>query len=139
MVEEQLGCLGVRFGAGRTVVACRAAMPAAGATSARLPGTAALAGGRGLGGGQLLYGLALGIENGNEMGYRQAVTPDALQGRMNTTMRSVNRAMVVFGAPLGGVVADTLGYRPALWIGAGGVRRGQRRARALPVPARPAR
>jgi predicted MFS family arabinose efflux permease len=27
---------------------------------------------------------------------------------------------VVFGAPLGGVVADTLGYRPTLWIGAGG-------------------
>ncbi len=54
------------------------------------------------------------------MGYRQAVTPDRLQGRMNTTMRSVNRAMIVIGAPLGGLLADTIGYRPMLWIVAGG-------------------
>ncbi len=54
------------------------------------------------------------------MGYRQAVTPDRLQGRMNTTMRSVNRAMIVIGAPIGGLLADTIGYRPMLWIVAGG-------------------
>jgi len=69
-----------------------------------------------LGGGQFLYGLAIGVENANEMGYRQAVTPDALQGRMNTTMRSVNRGMIVVGAPVGGLLADAIGYRPTLWI-----------------------
>ncbi len=67
-------------------------------------------------GGQYLYGLGGGIENASEMGYRQAVTPDELQGRMNTTMRSVNRAMIVVGAPVGGLLADAIGYRPTLWI-----------------------
>jgi predicted MFS family arabinose efflux permease len=38
---------------------------------------------------------------------------------MNATMRSVNRGAIVIGAPLGGLLADHLGYRPALWIGAG--------------------
>ena len=70
--------------------------------------------------GQGIYGLALGASNANEMGYRQAVTPDALQSRMNTTMRSLNRAVIVVGAPLGGLIADRLGYRPALWIAAAG-------------------
>ncbi len=35
---------------------------------------------------------------------------------MNATMRSVNRGMIVFGALLGGALADVLGNRPALWI-----------------------
>jgi hypothetical protein len=51
---------------------------------------------------------------------QQAVTPDALQGRMNGTKRSVNRAMIVVGAPVGGVLADAVGYRPVLWAGAAG-------------------
>lgn len=71
--------------------------------------------------GQGFYGLGLGLSNANEMGYRQAVTPDALQARTNTTMRSVNRAMIVVGAPLGGLIAAYAGYRPALWIGVGGI------------------
>ncbi len=71
-------------------------------------------------GGQFLYGQAIGVENANEMGYRQPVTPDALQGRMNTTMRSVNRAMIVVGAPLGGLLADAVGYRPIMWIATAG-------------------
>ena len=71
--------------------------------------------------GQGCYGLGLGLSNANEMGYRQAVTPDALQGRTNTTMRSANRAMIVVGAPLGGLLAASLGYRPALWIGVAGI------------------
>jgi predicted MFS family arabinose efflux permease len=66
--------------------------------------------------GQGFYGLGLGLSNANEMGYRQAVTPDGLQARTNTTMRSANRAMIVVGAPLGGVLATSLGFRPALWI-----------------------
>lgn len=35
------------------------------------------------GAGQLLFGLSIGAENANEMGYRQAVTPDRLRGRMS--------------------------------------------------------
>ena len=113
--------VGLRWGAGRTVIACQASMPVAWAVIALAPaptadGSAWVAVAV-VGIGQLLYGLALGLENANEMGYRQSVTPDHLQGRMNTTMRSVNRAMIVIGAPLGGLAADALGYRPVLWIG----------------------
>jgi hypothetical protein len=66
--------------------------------------------------GQLVFGLALGAENANEMGYRQVVTPAHLQGRMNATMRSLNRAMIV----IGGFVGEAIGFRPMLWIVATG-------------------
>ena len=58
--------------------------------------------------------------NANEMGYVQTVTPDELQGRANATRRSINRAMVVVGAPLGGVLADAIGVRPVLYAAAVG-------------------
>src|SRR5699024_11579712 len=45
--------------------------------------------------GQLFYGFAMGMEGPLEMGYRQSVTPLHLQGRMNATLRSINRSMVV--------------------------------------------
>ncbi|MEV0680172.1 hypothetical protein AB0I60_26980 [Actinosynnema sp. NPDC050436] len=49
------------------------------------------------------------------------MTPDRLQGRVNTTIRSLNRGMIVVGAPLGGILADTAGYRTALWTGIAGL------------------
>jgi predicted MFS family arabinose efflux permease len=55
------------------------------------------------------------------MAYRQSVTPDRLQGRMNATMRSLNRGAIVIGAPVGGLLADHLGNRPALWIAIAGL------------------
>jgi MFS family permease len=39
---------------------------------------------------------------------------------MNATRRSINRSMLVIGAPLGGLLADTVGYRPMLWAAAAG-------------------
>lgn len=66
--------------------------------------------------GQFIYGFAMGLEGPLEMGFRQSITPTQLQGRMNTTMRSINRSMIVIGAPLGGLIADGLGYRLAIWI-----------------------
>jgi predicted MFS family arabinose efflux permease len=70
--------------------------------------------------GQGIYGFCLGLQNANEMGYRQAITPDTLQSRTNITIRSFNRAMIVVGAPLGGILADSIGYRPTFWIAIGG-------------------
>jgi MFS family permease len=64
--------------------------------------------------GQGLHGFAMGLSNSHEMGYRQVITPDALQARTNTTMRSVNRAMILLGAPLGGLLADALGWATTL-------------------------
>ncbi|NAZ74729.1 hypothetical protein GTQ99_04730 [Kineococcus sp. T13] len=69
--------------------------------------------------GQLLLGSCMGASNANEMSYRQTVTPDRLQGRMNTTMRSVNRAAIVVAAPLGGLLGDAAGYPVALVVAAG--------------------
>jgi len=113
--------LGLRWGAGWAVIGCHALTPLACAIIALAPATGghALAVAM-LAAGQGVYGFAMGAENPNSLGYRQAVTPDALQSRMNTTMRSLNRAMIVVGAPIGGLIADGIGYRAALWIAAAG-------------------
>ena len=39
---------------------------------------------------------------------------------MNATMRSINRAMIVIGAPVGGALGDAFGFRLMLWIAVGG-------------------
>lgn len=106
--------LGRRFGAGRVVIACHAVMAIA--VAAVAVSTDHWTGWILFGAGELMVGLSLGASNANEMGYRQAITPDNLQGRMNTTMRSINRAMIVVGAPLGGLLADRIGFRVTLWI-----------------------
>lgn len=64
--------------------------------------------------GQFAHGWAMGLGNSHEMSYRQALTPDALQARTNTTMRSLNRAVIVIVSPLAGLAADRFGYTPAL-------------------------
>jgi MFS family permease len=64
--------------------------------------------------GQLLHGWAMGLSNSHEMAYRQQATPDALQARTNTTLRSLNRAVIVVVSPLAGLLADGLGYVPTL-------------------------
>ena len=68
--------------------------------------------------GQGLYGLAMGMSNSHEMSYRQLVTPDELQARTNTTLRSINRAVIVVVAPIAGVLADAVGIRPMLVVAA---------------------
>jgi predicted MFS family arabinose efflux permease len=73
------------------------------------------------GAGNLINGVGLGLSSPLELGYRQQLTPDRLQARMNATMRSLNRAAVVVGAPLGGLLADAAGYRLVLWVSAAGV------------------
>ena len=70
---------------------------------------------------QFLFWVAIVVDGSTELGYRNAVTPDRLQGRMNTTMRSINRGAVVLGAPLGGLVAVVTSYRVALCIGVAGM------------------
>ncbi len=69
--------------------------------------------------GQSLYGLAMGMSNSHEMSYRQLVTPDELQARTNTSLRSLNRAVIVVVAPFAGILADAWGIRPMLVLAAG--------------------
>jgi predicted MFS family arabinose efflux permease len=70
-----------------------------------------------VGAAQFVFGFGIGVQSPLEMGYRQAATPDRLQGRMNATMRSFNRGSLVLGALLGGVLTDWIGISTALWIG----------------------
>jgi predicted MFS family arabinose efflux permease len=110
--------LGARFGAGRIVIASILGNGAAWALIAS--GWHGWAGWAVFGIGEFLLGLTMGTANANEMGYLQSITPDHLQGRSNATRRSINRAMIVIGAPLGGVLADAVGYRPMLYAAAVG-------------------
>jgi len=115
--------IGESLGTGPTVILGRALHPAAFVIIAAAgfaavgdwPGFAAIAAG------QFLLGLGLGIEGPHEMGYQQAITPDRLMGRMSATMRSVNRGMIVLGAPLGGITAEVIGNRPTILIAASGI------------------
>ncbi|MGV2983617.1 MFS transporter [Microbacterium sp. AGC85] len=68
---------------------------------------------------QFVHGLSMGVEDANEMGYRQAAAPDAMQGRMNSTIRTMNRAIFFFGALLAGALATFWGY--SLTLGAAAV------------------
>lgn len=108
---------GARFGSGATITATRAVYPIAWTLAAfaagSVPGTdvavtllfAAF----------VLHGLAGGVSNANEMSVRQAVTPDALLGRVNGTMRSANRTMAAIGALAGGIAATLLGVQSTLF------------------------
>jgi MFS family permease len=69
--------------------------------------------------GQFLFWLSMGVEGPLEMGYWQAVTPDKLIARMSATRRSMNRGMIVLGAPLGGFIATITSSSIALWAAAG--------------------
>ncbi|WP_065572069.1 hypothetical protein [Microbacterium oleivorans] len=67
---------------------------------------------------QFLFGLAMGIEDANDISYRQAIAPDAIQGRMNATIRTTNRIVFFFGALGAGVLATWLGYAASLGVAA---------------------
>jgi len=110
--------LGTRFGVGRIVIASIVGNGLAWALIAS--GWSGWAGWIVFGGGEFLLGLTMGTANANEMGFLQSITPDHLQGRSNATRRSINRAMIVIGAPLGGLLADAVGYRPVLYAAAAG-------------------
>ena len=111
--------VGVRLGTGRTIIACHVVttggvlvMVAAGPHLDAWVSFAVLAAGQGL------YGLAMGMSNSHEMSFRQLVTPDELQARTNTTLRSLNRAVMVIAAPVAGILADAWGIRPVLVVAA---------------------
>ena len=88
---------GARLGSGRVIILARVAYPVVWLLAAVAP--SAPAGDVFLFVALPLQGLIAGIENSNEMGYWQALTPDELLGRANATRRSVNRTMGALGAP----------------------------------------
>jgi predicted MFS family arabinose efflux permease len=111
--------VGLLLGTGRTIIACHTittigvlVMVVAGTPSSAWASLAVL------GAGQGLYGLAMGMSNSHEMSFRQLMTPDELQARTNSTLRSLNRAVMVVGAPLAGILADAWGIRPTMLVAA---------------------
>jgi MFS family permease len=107
--------VGLRLGTGGAIICSRAVSTLAvlvmlGAASA--PAEWAAAGV--LGAGQLCHGWAMGVSNSHEMAFRQARTPDELQARTNTTLRSLNRAVIVLVSPVVGLLADQVGFRSVL-------------------------
>lgn len=113
--------IGARLGAGRAILLGRALVVVPWLILALAPLTADSAVGVLLvvvAASQFLYGLAMGIEDANDISYRQAVAPDGIQGRMNSTIRTVNRIVFFFGALVAGVLMTWLGYQWTIGIGA---------------------
>jgi MFS family permease len=114
-MSQRLG----RGGVGRVMVGERLAEPVAWSLAALA--VSGPAGWAMVAGAQFFAWAALGASGPNEMAYRQSATPDRLQGRVNATVRSLNWGTITFGAPIGGLLAQHLGYRPALWAGVAGM------------------
>jgi MFS family permease len=58
--------------------------------------------------------------NINQVSLRQAVTPDAMQGRMSATMRFIVFGTIPIGVLAGGFLATAIGLGPAIGVGAVG-------------------
>lgn len=114
--------VGARIGAGRAILLGRALVILPWLALAVLPLTAGSSMGVLLAvvsAAQFVYCFAMGIEDANDIAYRQAVAPDDIQGRMNSTIRTMNRVVYFFGALLTGVLMTLLGYQLTIGIGAG--------------------
>ncbi|MEV4801170.1 MFS transporter [Nonomuraea sp. NPDC049421] len=59
---------------------------------------------------------AAAMSNVGQSTYRQTVTPDHLLGRVNASVRFVTWGVMPLGALLGGIVAQQIGVRQALWL-----------------------
>ncbi|HEY8987724.1 MAG TPA: MFS transporter, partial [Candidatus Limnocylindrales bacterium] len=56
--------------------------------------------------------------NVNAMSLRQAITPPAVRGRMNATMRFISWGTIPIGATLGGLLGSVIGLHNTIWVGA---------------------
>jgi MFS family permease len=68
--------------------------------------------------GGLIVGFGVVVYNVNQVGLRQAITPDRMLGRMNATMRLIVWGTIPIGALIGGILGTAVGLVPALWVSA---------------------
>jgi len=68
--------------------------------------------------GQLLFGFSAIAYNILQVSYRQAITPERLQGRMNAAMRWIVWGTIPLGTLAGGAIAQVTTLHTALWVGA---------------------
>jgi MFS family permease len=60
--------------------------------------------------------FSVAVYNVNQVSLRQAITPEAMQGRMNATIRFIIWGTIPIGTLLGGVLGSTIGLRPTLIV-----------------------
>jgi MFS family permease len=70
---------------------------------------------------QAISGMGVPIYNITQVSFRQAITPERLQGRMNSVMRFVVWGVMPLGALIGGALATWFSLRTAIWVGAIGM------------------
>jgi MFS family permease len=63
-------------------------------------------------------GFANVVYNITQVSFRQAITPERIQGRMNSVMRFIVWGTIPLGQLAGGALATRYGLRTAMWIGA---------------------
>ena len=68
--------------------------------------------------GGIVAGFSAVAYNVNQVGLRQAITPDRMLGRMNATMRLIVWGTIPIGAVIGGVLGSAVGLHAALWVSA---------------------
>ncbi|MDQ3493858.1 MAG: MFS transporter [Chloroflexota bacterium] len=107
--------IAARFGVGRTIVgsmmlAGPALLPVALAPAdLALPFVAA---------GGFVGGMGGAVYNINQVSFRQAITPERMQGRMNATMRFIVWGTIPLGTILGGFLGGFIGLHETIWVGA---------------------
>ncbi len=68
--------------------------------------------------GGFIGGLGGAIYNINQVSFRQAITPEWMQGRMNATMRFIVWGTIPLGTMTGGFLGGAIGLRETIWVGA---------------------
>jgi MFS family permease len=58
------------------------------------------------------------VYNVNQVSFRQAITPERMQGRMNATMRFLVWGTIPIGSVISGVLATIFGLSATIWVGA---------------------
>ena len=69
---------------------------------------------------QFSFAIGATVSNIAQVSIRQAATPLRLQGRMNGVMDALTGGLVPVGALIGGMLGQTIGMRPTLFLSAGG-------------------
>jgi MFS family permease len=68
-------------------------------------------------GAQVLTSFGSVVYNITQVSFRQTITPERLQGRMNSVMRLLVWGTMPLGSLLGGALASTIGLHDAIWVG----------------------